>query len=232
MPSDGLLKESLSELLRQRGFEVAPVPRGSSRTADLLVRDEGDEYLVEVKSRQSTGELAEGVVRLDSAGYTNRTSGILRGAANQLEASDAPDALKLVWVLSPEPDRHLRYRQFESTAYGILIAVGQGQAKPCYYATHADFYSFRNAVDGVALGTFAALLINDLSPRYARLKASRLVTLFGTFVRDPALLESQGQAYVVRGDLDRTSKSAVIDYLAREYGISVSELTQITRFVA
>lgn len=229
MPSDTVLKDSLATLLAQRGFRAADIPIGPRPTADFFVRDGTDTYVIEVKHRDVVESVAD-QVHIDPAGRTNTTSGILSEAVDQLRSSDVDDALKILWIMSPPPDRDLRYRQFESTAYGILIAAGKGTAKPCYYATHADFYRYRDTLDGIALGTFGAMLLNDLSPRYSRLKMSRLVTLFCGAVRDPSALEATGDAFVVRGDVDRTCKSAVIDYLATQYGVAIGDLVRLTRF--
>jgi hypothetical protein len=224
MAPDRVLKDSLAALLREHGFEVTPIAVGSRPTADFLVRDQTDTYVIEVKLRDSIIEPGAHRVQVDPAGRTNRASGILTDAVDQISSSPVDGALKIVWVVSPPSDRDLRYRQFESTAYGALFAVGAGTPKPCYYATHADFYRYRSTLDGIALGTFGAMLLNDLSPRYSRLKIGRLADLFGVAVRDPSELESRGDAYVVRGDVDRSSKSAVIDYLARHYGVTIGDL--------
>ncbi|HEX9728084.1 MAG TPA: hypothetical protein VGA37_06245 [Gemmatimonadales bacterium] len=231
MTDDTALKGQLTDLLRSRGFTVNEIPRSDHPTADFVVNDDVDSYVVELKLRENLPLQQDPLtVRVAAGGRTNRASGILRAAADQLAEPPVGSALRVVWVLAPEPDRELRYRQFESTAYGILIAAGPGILRQCYYATHADFHRFQASLDGMALGTFGALLLNDLSGGYARLRDSKLTRLFGTAVRDPVALEAAGEIITVRGDVDRTDKAAVVEYLNRVHGLPVAELTQLSHF--
>lgn len=230
MSDDSSTKGALADLLRSRGFTVDEIPRSDHPTADLVVKDASESYVVELKLRAGTPLPQDHLtVRVASAGRTNTVSGILRTAAKQLDESGTIPALRVVWVLAPEPDRELRYRQVESTAYGMLVAVGAGVLRYCYYATHSDFHRFRASLHGIALGTFGALLLNDLSDGYTRLRDSKLAQLFGT-VRDPRVLEIAGDVLVVRGDVDRSNNAAVIKHLNRTHGLAIRELTQLSQF--
>jgi len=231
MSDDASIKGALADLLRSRGFAVDEITRSNHPTADLVVEDALDSYIVEVKLRESIPLPQDPLtVRVQATGRANTVSGILRTAVEQLDESGASPALRVVWVLAAEPDRNLRYRQVESTAYGMLIAAGPGILRHCYYATHSDFHRFRASLHGIALGTFGALLLNDLSDGYTRLRDSKLARLFGRTVRDPRALEAAGDALVVRGDVDRANKAAVIEYLNRAHGLPIRELTQLSQF--
>ena len=87
-------------------------------------------------------------------------------------------------------------------------------------------------MDGVLLGTFGALLLNDLSPRYGLLKISQLAQQCGESVVDPQVLAESGECYYLPPDESSPTVQSATSRLELIYHIKVGELTNLHRFSA
>lgn len=164
-------------------------------------------------------------------------SGVVEKAARQLAAFEDGGPLRVMWFLAQPPEQKWYYDSLRMSAYGLSVVTGLGEsggvAKACYYATESDFWRWRAVLDGVILGTVAAVFINDLSPRADRLMASRMCRFSQAPICDPREDERTGLALSVRGeDVDRTDKKAVRSYLAKRYGLENVNLEVLMRFTA
>lgn len=231
--SDRRLKAALTESLRSRGFDIFLLPTSTMPSADFRVVSETETILVELKSRAPVEMPPLPEVRIDALARTNALSAMLGKAGKQLSSSRASqDEVTLLWLLAPNVDRRLHYEQLAATAYGLRDVVGYGFIKPCYYASHSDFFRYRGDLDGIALGHYGALLLNDHSPNYERLRNVRLADLFRPAVTDPPLLEERGEAFIVRGDVDRADDDSVKRYLEEHYSVEVNHFLNMVRFSA
>jgi hypothetical protein len=222
---------ALREYLAREGFVAAILPRASHDTPDLLVKDEHETYVVEVKQRYHPPQPWTGLVR------RNTISGVVEKAARQLAAFEDDDPLRVMWFIAQPPEQKWYYDSLRMSVYGLSVVTGLGEnggvAKACYYATENDFWRWREILDGVILGTVAAVFINDLSPRADRLKASRLCRFSQAPVCDPREEERTGLALSVRGeDIDRADKQAVRSHLEKKYGLANVNLEVLMRFTA
>ena len=222
---------ALREYLAAYGFATEGVPRASHDTPDFLMRDEDETYVVEVKQRHHPPQRWAGLVR------RNTISGVVSDAARQLAAFAEGDPLRVMWFLGQPPEQKWYYNNLRMSVYGLSLVTGLGKsggvAKACYYATESDFWRLRAILDGVILGTVAAVFINDLSPRADRLKASRLCRFSQAPVCDPRDEERTGLMLSVRGkDVDRTNKQAVRSYLEKKYDLENVNLEVLMRFTA
>ena len=220
---------ALREYLAAAGFNAEKVPRANHDTPDLLVKDEYEIYVVEVKQRHHPPQPWTGLVR------RNTISGVVEKAAHQLAAFEDDDPLRVIWFLGQPPEQKWYYNNLRMSVYGLSLVTGFGRsggvAKACYYATESDFWRWRAVLDGVILGTVAAVFINDLSPRANRFKASRLCKFSQAPICDPLEDERTGLMFSVRGkDVDRTSKQPVRSYLEKKYGLENVNLEVLMRF--
>lgn len=237
MPSeyrnDRRLKAALIESLRSRGFHVDPLAASRNRSADFRLTSTDDTIIVELKARAPVVMPPSPEVRLDAFAPTNPVSALLSKAAKQLSSSrTSADEITVLWLLAPNVDQTLHYQQLAATAYGLRDVVGPGFIKPCFYATHGGFFRHREHVDGIALGHFGALLLNDYSPRCERLGRSLLADLFQPSVTNPVASEARGDAFLVRGDIDRNDDAAVKAYIEEHYEVEVNHFSHMVRFSA
>lgn len=174
------------ELFTQLGFEVEEIPEESKKTADLVVRYEGESYLVEAKGKEDI-ELSEEqfarleagkvVSRLDATWANNGIAKVYRRAAKQLEATPIDRGkctFNLIFLLAEGKDSDLIYSRSLATFYGIAQLIDQNDGSSeregaqrvveCYYFDHAECLNTKE-VDGVFWfdGRFAHLWSNEFS---------------------------------------------------------------------
>jgi len=243
LSDDRDLKHALIELLAHAGLTASLIPEGPTRSADIrAVHPSGEAYLLEVKSRvtswideaQPTAPVdgSPVLLRTDPTGVSNALSRVFEKAASQLQPPDLTDnTLRLVWFFAHPSDLHFHYTRIANTAYGATNVAAPGRPVLLgFYVHHAAFARWRH-LDGVLLGPFGALLLNDLSPRYDALKSSALAAC-SEFVTDPRELASTDQCYYLdpteRGTDPSTSKARLVD----KYGLSNIQFVDLTRFGA
>ena len=234
--NDKRIKAGLKTVLEQKGFKVEMIKETTEPRPDLIATDGHIRFLIEIKERygeqyQTTSEFE---VRLDKIARKNRLSGISGSAVKQLDARRTDQTFNLLWVIADPLDRDIHYEQFRATVFGIRIVIGrradEGIAKECYYATHSDFYRWREVLDGVMLGNFAGMFVNDHSPRYQGLKATRLLEVFRPAVWDPVELELRGDAFRLGSDADRNDEDSVKKAIYQQFGVKVISFESLTRF--
>ncbi len=221
------------------GYIVTRIPEArDGQRADYAIEDGTDQYIAEVKSRGPDQDFARQLERGAIAesqqliGRTNSISGQVKGASDQLAATepDDPSALRLIVFVAAGDDPELQVEQFKSTLYGKVDLLRQEAseeiATPCFYFTFSEFFRFRH-VDGAlvllpmgAQKIGAHLYANGYSCRSDRLRASKLyqqLSLSGA-VTDPIMLEREGKAFVADTDLDRRNEGSVLSYIRNKYG--------------
>jgi len=235
--TDKKTKAALKKILEDKGFKVELIEETSEKkTPDLLASDSHTQLLIEMKERYGTDRSSmDGLdVRLDKVARLNTLSGISKEAAKQLQLHSSDQMFNLLWLYADPANRNLHYEQFRMTTYGIRIVTGMhaghGFLKECYYATDSDFYRWRDVLDGVALGNFGGMFVNDYSPRYRRFRTTNFVQLFKSAVCDPTALEQRGDAFRLDSDVDRRDEEAVKKAIEAKYGVTVSGLENLVRF--
>jgi len=217
--------------LAAAGTPGEKISESTTRTADILARDEQRSYLIEVKTRTDDQtvrtELAESgmVYRVAPLAWTSTVATIFDEAADQLSSFDNTNALKLVWlcVRSARGANYTLAEQARHTLYGISRVAGSGvgaKAPSCYYFHESVFFRHKNLVGVVIdLADSGVLCLNDHSPRVAELRSSKLGKNFGAGVLDPAEQERLGRALIADCDVDRKDSAAVLKFVSEKYGI-------------
>jgi hypothetical protein len=213
------------------GYHVEKITESEEESPDFFISDDSSSYVLELKTKfPSKEELEERRQMLDSGEIhniqetiinKNRLSGVIRKAGDQLSRFDNENIFRIVWLLATGHLAEPRMLQFEATLYGTTAVVSSNGAGDSYFFYNSDFYRYREAIDGAIVSTEkqAKLLLNPLSPRYVRLKASSLPKHMGTAIVDPVDMEKQGKVFIVDSDVDRTDKDAILNYLRSKYGI-------------
>jgi hypothetical protein len=214
------------------GYHVEKITEGELQSPDFLIWDDESTYVLEVKTKFPSSEQVterERVLELgriynicESIKNNNTLSGIVKKANKQLEQYNDEDLLRIVLLLATGHNAELRMLQFKATLYGLAPIVSCQGASDCYFFYNSDFYRHSETIDGAIVSTEseAKLLLNPLSPRFARLKASSLPIHFGGAVVDPIELERHGKAFIVESDVNRADRDAVLSFLRDKYGIA------------
>jgi hypothetical protein len=248
--SDRQLERAAVCLLRENGFSADILVETSSPTPDIRANDPyGASYLLEIKHRtvawaERSGSSfspilgVEVMKREDSGGSSNALSRIFRAAAKQLEAAAAGDdeVLRLVWIFADPTDTAFHYECVMRTVYGMRVVVAAGDVESMVregiYVSPADFVRWRNVIDGVLLGRFDGLFLNDLSPRYDHLKTSGIAQLCRDALFDPLELSASGHFYYLPPSDSSPTSEHVKARLEAIYGIHVIRLIDIPRYSA
>jgi hypothetical protein len=248
--SDKQLEQAAVCLLMEHGFSADILAETSSPTPDIRATDpHGASYLLEIKHRtvawneraNPSFSPALGVKvmkREDRGGSSNTLSRVFRAAAKQLEAAAAgdKDVLRLVWIFADPTDTTFHYEGVRRTVYGIRIVVAAGNVESTVregiYVSPAAFVRWRNTIDGVLLGGFDSLFLNDLSPRYDRLKRSSIARLCGGALFDPLELAASDRCYYLPPNDSSPTSEYVKARLEAIYGIDVIRLIDIPRYSA
>ncbi len=226
--------EEFVQLFFERlGYRVERIPEADVQSPDFLVFDGTSSYLVELKTKISSREQAlERSKTLEQGEFyrlneplirMNRLSGIIRKAQAQLrERKRQDDVLGLVWLAALGHLAEPRMHQFEATLYGSATIVDWTTHRcsgTCYFFSNSDFFRYRSVLDAaiVSADSQARLLLNPLSGHYEQMKTSSLIEHLGDAVVDPMVLEAQGKAFIVDGDIDRKSEEVVLNHLRIKY---------------
>jgi len=236
MNDNDAIKDLLAHVLEANGFGVTKLPRMANRKSpDLLVKDAGVRYFIEVKSKLDDRPRLEEMeaalhkdgtfVWEDTARGTNRMSGIVEEAVSQLNASQPQDGdFRLIWFVACGVFPKNQMEQFISRLYGREELVDLDNpdevTRPCFYFGFNEFYPRRIMLDGAIVGKIdeGSFQLNSLSPRAKALRDSRLYKMFGQAVCDPERLEAEKRAYLADCDVSRKDKFAVFKHLRMKYG--------------
>jgi hypothetical protein len=226
-------------LLEHWGISVEDIPtsdREQKKEADFLASFGKVRVLIEEKTKEDdlnylstrAKELEQGGIHEETISLIrNETfSGIIRDAAKQLRSStDKPHDFRLMWFTATGVNAQAKYEQFMATLYGRtnIVELNADGYRRCYYFRNSDFYRRAAVVDGAVAAYVdgrsitTKLCLNSLSPRYAALRQSSVVSPFGTAVEDPADLEARGTAFVLDCDLNRKDEGPLLAYLETKY---------------
>jgi hypothetical protein len=226
-------------LLEAWGMKVEDIPTSglqNKKEADFLVQFGGARVLIEEKTKEDDpeylnqrskkleqGEIHEVMLPL----ARNETlSGIIRKAAKQLcSSSDKPHDFRLIWFTATGECSQAKYEQFMATLYGRtnILEMNAGGYRRCYYFRNSDFFRRAAIIDGAVVAytdgssISVKLCLNSLSPRFAALRNSDVITPFGSAVEDPTELEANGTAFILDSDLDRNEERPLLAYLQAKY---------------
>lgn len=241
--SDNTLEAVAMHLLDEAGFQVEPIPEADGERPDFGASAEGDSYLFEVKGKSYPGardtaffKTSSGYSRSDPLVRSNRLSAIAQKAARQIGEVASEDDLKLLWFFPAGPHANFLYKKMRYTLFGTKIAMVQGGSvagatRECYFADHAEFFRQRNHLDGAVVGSLQILMMNPLSPRFRRLRDSRLAAVVQG-VEDPVEQVEAGNAFLLRSDVDRSDIRAVEEALRSQLEAERVELTNFIGYSA
>ena len=224
--------------LAGNGFAVEDVPQvPGERRADLRVRWNNEEYVIEAKGKTETDTWrallsearANGVATIGrEVKQVNAISALIRNAHKQLLATPADNqAFRILWLVAPHADSNFVLASVEKRLYGLenLVAVRSPRRPPetrlCYYYCHSDFLRFPG-LDAAILSTQEAghMCINSFSPLRGQLRMSRLYEILAQSgaVRDPEIEEKRGHAFLIEGWVNRSSTYEQWNFLRKKYG--------------
>ena len=227
-------------LEEEMGFAVDKLAERQEKTPDFLVSKDDDHYLIEVKAKRPSDELASEQNReLRSGGVykeshpLTRQSGITKivsEAKDQLSAgqNDTDSRCQVLCFVGLGHNAQARLAQIEAGLFGSRTVTDwttdDGPSRTCYYFSFSDFHRYRASVDGALLLNAAPrptgrLAVNHHSPRYERMRDSSIVTAFGPGVIDPLRLEAKGEAWIVESAVDSQDESAVLEHVRQKYSL-------------
>ena len=232
--------EALVEQLFREHFalHIEKLPEGREKSSDFCAFDGTNRYLIELKTKYRNPEETSGRESQFQKGGTaifsrslERRSSVTKNisdAVAQIGSSDVGgEAFRIVFFLLRDFDADERWESILANLYGIESVVDwsdEGEARQCYYFNSSDNYRYRERLDAtiimIAESEKAVLCLNDHSPKYNTMSKSKLVHLFEDGVIDPIIMEETGDIWIVRGDIKRSSKASVIQYLREKYSLS------------
>ena len=198
----------------------------------MLARADEQTLYVEVKTRTEDADL-RAKIELVPAGMMaavltdldkrNSISADIKHAQSQLSAVAGPDDFRLLWFRADNRlFVHDALEQIGATLYGIrLVIVGEpGDERPraCVYASHADFYRFRE-IDGtmVEVDRLITLFLNPFSPRRRAFTRSRIAQVLRSSVFDVDKASQDRVVYVAGGDAPRDNDEELLEHLRSRY---------------
>lgn len=228
-----------AQVLEQWGARVTPIQTSQKDESDWLAEFGNYRVLVEEKTKfedtESQAARAATLTRGEVHGSTlplvhnNRLSGIVRKAAKQLNSTgnDISHDNRVVWFTGTGFDAEAKHFQFMATLYGSskIITLDRPKSKECYFFRNADFFRFREQLDG-AVAAFlrgnevtVKLCLNPYSANWQGLRDSSFAENFKLGLVDPVAEEAAGEAYIADTDLPRSDTAAIIRYLEEKYGL-------------
>lgn len=224
--------------LSGNGFSVEDILRvPGERRADLRVRWQDEEYVIEAKGKTETvtwrtlvsEARAHGLATIGrEVKQVNAVSALIRNAYKQLLATPAGDrAFRILWLVAAHPDSSFVLSSVEKRLYGLenLVAIRSSREPPetrvCYYYSHSDFLRFPR-LDAAILSTreVGHICINSFSPRRDQLRLSRLYEILAQSgaVQDPEIEEKRGHAFLIDGLINRSPRGEQWNFLRKKYG--------------
>ena len=228
MDSENLVQKKLTDM----GFLVNKIQESvESRMPDFLAKKDGEQYLIEVKSKFDSEEertRQKQNYNLNKNHFTsktfkrnNRISGIISDACDQLQKHpESNDYLRLVWLQASGICDAMQTEEFFYSIYGIVSLNSFSwdgeiptEFKDCFFFSHSDFYNQREHLDGLIIGKsdVSLLCLNPYSEKYKELKNSALAWAMSPDIIDPNKLEKEGKIYVINCSVDRNNSSLVLE---------------------
>jgi hypothetical protein len=228
--------DEVTSLLAAAGLQVKRVGPEQTKRCDLRSKDDHERYLVEVKAIHDDAAIGEA---LRSSGVYARDRWIsppgtmsrrIGAAVKQLQetASEGDDELLLVALVGRARFwSNVLVPQIVGALYGartlVDLTTPPRAVGKCLYFSHSAFSEHRMHLDGAIIvdASGAGLCVNDHSHRAQRVRDSRLGHFFSScgLLHDSAKLEREGHFLVADCDIDRSDEHAVLQYVARKYGI-------------
>lgn len=228
-------EECVKASLERVCFQVQKIEeREGIKTPDFYVQKDGDEYTIELKTKQmnqdtvdkmndafSRGEIYSGMTPIEHSSTIQR---VIRKAKEQLASEPIyENSFNLAWFHCEGSNAVATMELFESILYGKAYGseFGEddgGKAFECYYYKRiALFNRYNNILDGAVItgNDSIKILLNILSPKYEKLKQSSLCKEFAEGVQDPLQRETDGNALVVT---DNMYGSDINENIAVKYG--------------
>jgi len=220
------------------GFEIEKIPEAKERTADFLLSDGANSYLVEVKTRyRSEDEIKTREAQFEESGLAelsraierrSSVSKLISEALTQIESTSVEiSSFRVIFFLLRNFDVDERMHNILANLFGIKTVVDWGSGntgRDCYYFTESDFFRYRDRLDAVIVmkesNGKGVLCLNDYSPNIDALRTSPLAASLAPGVRDPARMEADGQIWLADCGIDRSNENAVIQFLKEKYGLS------------
>ncbi len=232
VPSEDQMKKTLRGFFRDNGFEVDDIPEGDEERADILISNDSERIILELKIKgEDEEELSDRREILDSGSVysrsesslrRNRMSGLVRKGVSQLvETPDEAD-FRVLWLHGAGRYGEHHETRLTATLYGRRLLIhteDEHDDRYCYYFDNSEFFRHRNVLTAaiVSFENRCQLCINDLHPDAEAFRKSAFRNLFGEGYIDPVEFESRGDAYIVDGSVDRRDEMAVTRFIIDKY---------------
>lgn len=231
-----IAEEGIYSLLKFTSLKVERISEDTQeQRADFRAFDnEGNEYIIEVKSSSKDEEFTSQLLKYgeafkeENAGRTNPMSKKIREAEQQIATTSASQGVfRLIALVTSEEDPRIDATQFVSTIYGIVklfqqVPNGTALLTPCFYFTFNEFYNLRD-IDGVIIldQNKSQLCINSFSHKKGPFKSSILYKQYESndAIIDPEMLEIGGEVFIVDCDIDRRDEDALLCYIQEKYNL-------------
>jgi hypothetical protein len=223
------------EYLMSRGFSVERISDSpAKRTADYLITDEKDRYIIEVKGRIEDKNHREDLLsgkeacRVTKLGHNNSVSNRIRDAEKQLKSTPSDSrAFRVIGLVAVGDDPSAQVIQFEATLYGLIYLLLPYENNPffpipCFYFTFNEFFNIPN-VDAALILCLedGKMCLNPFSPRAEEFRNTKLWHSHESEgkVCDPEQMENRTEALIADCNLDRKNESLLRDYVRHKYGL-------------
>ena len=233
----------VAEFLRNLGFTVSRISRSDEEPRpDFIVSKDHEVYIIEERSKEIPHlfDVAEKQAKKCGIGSaserlmpSNTLSGIVQKKKVQLAHKESADAFRILWFSCMHSGAEHIFELMKHTLYGLASVSAWSDTAPdllkvsvpCYYYYRSTFFRCP-WLDATVLwsGKLWAFCVNEFGEHVEALRKCGLYRLFIKTggLQDPQVLEKEGRAFVIRGDVDRTDEHAKWDYLLKEYGFRTS----------
>lgn len=228
------LEKNIQDGLEALNFKVCKITETEVKTPDFCVTIDSETYLIEVKEKLDNpstkkemlsyledGELFETSLSLESTGSIEKILSIANGQIK--EAINDESYFLITWIhCSGMHDKAIE-EQIISTIYGskyLWDNSEKGITARCYYFGHSRFFRYKNTLDAVIItnkDNMMQLCLNNYSPRYEKIKESKLAQVFIEGLLDPFVLDAEGKGFLADTDIDRNDERKILDYLETKY---------------
>lgn len=224
-------------VLDQWNVPLVSLPTGDGEQSDFLATLGRSRFLIEEKTKFDDPNRLEERGRVLAAGKvhlsvkplvrTNRMSGLVRKAVNQLasSATQYEHDFRLIWFTGTGPHAQAYYEQFIATLYGTtqIIEMDSSFMRPCFFFRNSEFHRYAESLDGAVAAHLsngklsARFCLNPLSPRYSGLLRTKFTRLFDTAIENPVKAERRRTAFILSSNTDRANESALLQELQEKY---------------
>jgi hypothetical protein len=226
------------QLLERTSLHIERIPESKQKPqCDLRAQDGAECYLIEVKGFHDDADIKR---NLDTWGeydderslvYYPAVRGRIDDAVEQLRktADASREEFWLVALLNRNVyGADVATERILGTLYGtrpIIYAGSSGaaEARDCLYFSHSSFVRHQQDLDGaIVIGAEGVMMcLNDHSDRCELLRRSALGRYFANrdALNDSHTLEVESGFLIADCDIDRRNKPAVLQNVARKYGL-------------